>query len=1141
MAFDIARIVISATTVGIEESLGKISQLETATKGVMKALSLVGGGAAAAYALHSWASATVAAASGLDDLSDATGSSVENLSRLANQAKVAGTPFETLEGLMLKLSAGMGGTSEEAQRVQRTMAALGVSARDPAQALNEVAVKLSQFSDGVEKAALARDLFGKGGPAFLATLKDVAEAQDIGATVTRQQAAEAERLEKSWRRLSFEAGGLRDALLNQIVPALAGAIEGFQTARRAGLSFFQSLDFVGDTSMESLGISLRRVRGEIDEVQKTLANAELVKNDPFHGAQARAQIAHATKALDDLIKRKNVLLELERAGAMRGAAALGDTGDASDRALQAERLRREQAELARIRAAIGGVGGEGGKQQLSEFARMLADVKGKAAEAELALARAFDDEPIVEAEKALARLFMSPAFKALSESEQIELLVEYDSWIQYQKELAKAKKALDEVRRAEEELAKLRDELEAASGRRLQAAEGETAALLQQLEQLEAEGEQIGLTKQQLDLLTLSRLDAKIATLEQAAAARESVAGMDAETAAMYVQLQVLRKIREQTANNQGAQASVDSANRAAEAWKSAAASIEQSLTDALLRGFESGADFAKNFRDTLYNMFRTLVLRPVISAIMAPIAGGLGGLLPGTANAGGMGGAGGGFSLDGLLSTGSSLFNSLSSGGIFSAGLGASFATSAVGQGLGLSVAMGAGEGIALTALGSTLGTAIPILGAALMVANMLGAFDKDPDKTKGQFGFLAGTTGFEDNQFTKTPFGNIGFMDANTQQFDGAGAQVFNQVVAGTLQAFADRMNEDQIALLSGRLQGLKFDEMEDEYTTEDWLKKFGAEILDKVISESFAVLDPQLQAVFDAFDGAADEMAEFANVLLTVHDLTENIPTSLRETLISALDGTEEVSEQVIAFATAYGTLQEVMNRDPVEDALDGLARANASAYESLQMTADAFGELIEAYDGSAEASLEIAEATAAYYNQLVQVIAGIRQLGQSIDAMFGGTIEDLTLQTLDDDQKKQYYQNQIALLYGQLGTAVDPAEIDRITKQINEYMRAAFGLLTPDEQTSLLSQYTDFARQVNELAQQRLVLAEAQAQRQADLLFTTLRSVMEKVAADMAKAAADQKAAAATMQQAANTIQDAANTPQVVTLGDPTVNG
>lgn len=64
---------------------------------------------------------------------------------------------------------------------------------------------------------------------------------------------------------------------------------------------------------------------------------------------------------------------------------------------------------------------------------------------------------------------------------------------------------------------------------------------------------------------------------------------------------------------------------------------IERSLTDALLRGFESGKSFAKNLRDTIANMFKTLVLRPIISAVVNPVAGAITGALglAGTASAG--------------------------------------------------------------------------------------------------------------------------------------------------------------------------------------------------------------------------------------------------------------------------------------------------------------------------------------------------------------------------------------------------------------------------------------------------------------------------------------------------------------------------
>lgn len=66
---------------------------------------------------------------------------------------------------------------------------------------------------------------------------------------------------------------------------------------------------------------------------------------------------------------------------------------------------------------------------------------------------------------------------------------------------------------------------------------------------------------------------------------------------------------------------------------------LSRSLTDALMRGFESGKSFAQNFIDTLKNMFATLVLRPAIEFILngSGITGalaGLGGMFSGNASA---------------------------------------------------------------------------------------------------------------------------------------------------------------------------------------------------------------------------------------------------------------------------------------------------------------------------------------------------------------------------------------------------------------------------------------------------------------------------------------------------------------------------
>lgn len=136
--------------------------------------------------------------------------------------------------------------------------------------------------------------------------------------------------------------------------------------------------------------------------------------------------------------------------------------------------------------------------------------------------------------------------------------------------------------------------------------------------------------------------------------------------------------------------------------WQKTTDTINQSLTDALLRGFESGKDFAKNFRDTLVNMFKTLVLRPIISAVVNPVAGAITGALglAGTANAG-----------TSALGT----VGNIASGARFLGGLGA--------FGGGLSGGFGGLMGsLGLSATGTTLGGALSAGSIALQSGNIMG-----------------------------------------------------------------------------------------------------------------------------------------------------------------------------------------------------------------------------------------------------------------------------------------------------------------------------------------------------------------------------------------------------------------------------------
>lgn len=64
-----------------------------------------------------------------------------------------------------------------------------------------------------------------------------------------------------------------------------------------------------------------------------------------------------------------------------------------------------------------------------------------------------------------------------------------------------------------------------------------------------------------------------------------------------------------------------DTAQKTAEEFKKSSERISQSLTDALMRGFENGKTFGQNLRDSLLNMFKSLVLEPQIKAAVQPVA----------------------------------------------------------------------------------------------------------------------------------------------------------------------------------------------------------------------------------------------------------------------------------------------------------------------------------------------------------------------------------------------------------------------------------------------------------------------------------------------------------------------------------------
>ena len=204
------------------------------------------------------------------------------------------------------------------------------------------------------------------------------------------------------------------------------------------------------------------------------------------------------------------------------------------------------------------------------------------------------------------------------------------------------------------------------------------------------------------------------------------------DTTVVDAQIANKKKLIAVLKNTEVRDASEKSAKQAADEWKKTADIIENSLTDALLRGFESGKDAATNFRDTLTNMFKTLVLRPIVSAVVNPIAQGVTGSLglSGAASA-----AGGGSD---LLSA-ASLFGSGGIGGSLAAGAGWLTGATTFGGSLSAGASLiGTGSVAGLTSgLGVLAGALGPIaIGAALLSSLFGGGGFKSSGSTGAAYG---------------------------------------------------------------------------------------------------------------------------------------------------------------------------------------------------------------------------------------------------------------------------------------------------------------------------------------------------------------------------------------------------------------------
>ena len=169
-----------------------------------------------------------------------------------------------------------------------------------------------------------------------------------------------------------------------------------------------------------------------------------------------------------------------------------------------------------------------------------------------------------------------------------------------------------------------------------------------------------------------------------------------------------------------------EAASSAAKEWARSAEKIGDSITDALMRGFESGKGFAESLRDTVVNMFKSMVLKPVISAIVSPISGAISGAVGGALGLGAASAAAGGLS----AGAGAGIAGAGLLGGAFGAfGSGVASGLTAWGAGGSVTGLLGTGSALFSGGIASGVGTLVGALGPIALGAGAIYALAKSLD----------------------------------------------------------------------------------------------------------------------------------------------------------------------------------------------------------------------------------------------------------------------------------------------------------------------------------------------------------------------------------------------------------------------------
>ena len=1058
-------------------SLGRVGQLA------------VGGGALAGVAASALAigkalvDAAVSAERLAMGLNFATGNAPRDIAYLRDVTERLGLNFSTTATAYMQFAAAARQTSLEGEGARRVFeavskasAVMGLSAAESQGALLALQQMISKGTVSAE------ELRGQLGERLPGSFQIAARAmgvttQELGKMLEQGQLLAEDFLPKFATQLEKELGGAAEkaadrteAALNRMGNAWTRLMQtmGQAGASDAGGLFFNAiandLNAISDAmenARNSGGGWLRQwAEGASTAVGRMLGLHGVLPVFRTAQQQADAMAAELVEAEVQIVKLRERLAQnpesfylrndiaqlqafIDKAREARAAANLGRMSDQTD--AEGSRLRRGAGEdqFGAETARLGrGPRGAATGTAAAEFLKTYASDAAKLSQELMRAREAFGGVIPADIEQAIREKFVKPAREGSDEVRKLAELTQGASGLSADwatnvgilgRALATGRISQEAYNRAIQDLVDKQPVIKAAADERKRALEAEAKVQMEAIKRYDAAeqaaDDQVNAAKGMLASIQRETAALRMSTTERAIsnAMRDLEAkGIKAGTAAYDEYAEAIRKA---IVDQETVRESIEQSRQIAESWKRMTEDIERSLTDAIMRGFESGRGFVENLVSVIKSTFQTLVLRPIVQAVIRPVMGAMTGML-GLSGPAAAGEAGSAMSAVGPLASlagygslfqagsasimaGNSFMGSMSAAGNMMAGGniagGASFGAGAVapyalgamvgvygGRAISGGYGVGAGTGNAAVNIGTAIGMAIAgPLGAALGGAAG-GVFNRAFGRKLENSG-VEGTfssQGFSGNAFEFFKGGWFRSDDTKRSPLDAAlgdaltaGARAVSQQVreyARVLELPADAVDgfSQQMRL---SLKGLSQEQAQ--------------EAIAKAIGDFGEGLAGQYRSAIEplrrAGETLSDTMQRLAGLQMfsrtlsdlgTVFGRVANLAVDAREQMIALAGGMDQFAKDALGFVQNYYSRDEIAGLKSRE--LQGVLSGLGITQDFMGPNAAAqFRALVEGVDVSTEAGRRQLAGLLGIQGDFAQVAQYLGETGLSLSQAAG----------------------------------------------------------------------------------------------------------------------------------------------------------